>query len=276
MLLSLVLLSACYTVEASSSEARPIDNPVLSLSSQIFDGNVLKPSGYAREWLVLYCLSWLESECAESEQAFKRLAGNFQKTYNNGLMTSEIRFAQVDCAKEKTLCNRMDVYSYPHVARYEAGKLASGKHAFWNGKVDDSKDSKFEIWARTPVEARQSMTMLGFLPNLWTSVQEAFTGTFAGRTGRSGARSESAYQLNIWQMVGVEPRALTGSFFLVLVTAFLFYFASLMKVEPACGKMLRGSSMGSEALQTLMPPAASVSAHGQVVEAPIGDQSMLL
>lgn len=235
---------AVGSMEGTTTVGSSIENPVLALNSQIFDGNVLNPS-YVREWLVLYCVSWA-GECGGSELEFRRVAGHGQKTYNKDLLMDEVRFAYVDCAKEKPLCNRMGVRRYPQVGRYVAGKPQEGPSAFWNGVLTDSnKKQAFEFWALAPVRKRTlPMSRGDSFPEIWEGIRNAFNAKM------EAVKPES-----------VDRRSVTGALFIVFVTGFLFYFNSLLQAQAPCGGTFPSSSTQNETAGTLMPSASPVSAQ---------------
>jgi len=52
---------------------------------------------------------------------FAEAAGHWQPLLNTGAMVEKVRFAQVDCAIDKVLCNEQGVVDYPMVAHYRDG-----------------------------------------------------------------------------------------------------------------------------------------------------------
>jgi hypothetical protein len=100
-----------------------------------FYGNVINPSDEERvsQWIVNYCPSWWEP-CQLLDRPFADMAGQWETRLNMEIMSLNIRFAVVDCAVDKVLCNDQDVEGYPTVHRYIKGK----RIASWTGgRLDD-------------------------------------------------------------------------------------------------------------------------------------------
>jgi len=101
---------------------------VLPLNSVTFAGNVIK-SRYVKNWIVLYCVPWFQ-QCAELQTVFSDLASKVQRARNDPLtmLSSEVRFAQVDCATNKPLCNAMKIDTYPVIMQYNGNRQSR-----WSG-----------------------------------------------------------------------------------------------------------------------------------------------
>lgn len=77
------------------------------------------------DWIVLSCVDWMpvcqglwqhyRNSAAHWEQALSYSASSWQST--------AVRFAEVDCATDKALCNEMSIEYYPTVQHYKGGKL---------------------------------------------------------------------------------------------------------------------------------------------------------
>lgn len=105
--------------------ARP-DGP-LRLNRQTFGGNVAE-SGVTPHWVVLFCVDWLGA-CEELRSTFRTVALQQERRLNGALMAPEVRFAEVDCASDKVLCNEQLVETYPTVVHYREGE----RRADWSG-----------------------------------------------------------------------------------------------------------------------------------------------
>lgn len=104
---------------------------VLMLNRYIFDKSVLQTTQWEIEnWIVLFCVSWYEG-CQSLEEPYKHLASTWHGLLNTQLLTSKVRFAAVDCAVDKVLCNSQDVKDYPTVIHY-AGQR---RLASWRGRL---------------------------------------------------------------------------------------------------------------------------------------------
>jgi hypothetical protein len=78
-------------------------------------------------WIVLFCVDWLE-HCQGLWDDYRRLAMHYEDVLApaaSSWQTAAVRFAEVDCAKDKPLCNENGVEEYPTVLHFQEGKLAS-------------------------------------------------------------------------------------------------------------------------------------------------------
>lgn len=107
------------------------NSSVLKLTSTILYGNLLREdTDRVRNWLVLYTLPWFEPS-AKAMPRFAELAHSWEGALNNASVFSlQVRFASVDCASDKPLCNEMEVDHYPLVRHYRAGQVV----ASWKGR----------------------------------------------------------------------------------------------------------------------------------------------
>jgi len=109
------------------------NDPSLALNRFTFEGNVLPVPGSGRyrveNWIVVYCLDWFEP-CRDLAPMWSTLSSEWQGKLNDGLLTQQVRFARVDCAVDKVLCNERDVNGYPTIQRFHKGKVVSSIHGF--------------------------------------------------------------------------------------------------------------------------------------------------
>jgi len=112
---------------SQSSEAH-LQPPVFNRYT--FHGNVIRPSDEDRvsQWIVNYCPSWWD-HCQILARPFADMAGQWESRLNTEIMNLNVRFAVVDCAVDKVLCNDQYVQGYPTVHRYVKGK----RFATWTG-----------------------------------------------------------------------------------------------------------------------------------------------
>lgn len=96
---------------------------VVRLNEQIFRGNVLREEDdRVVHWMVYWCPEWWEP-CQRMSHTYKKLAIQWQEDLNEGaLFGLQVRFARVDCATDKVLCNAMSVNDYPMVQHYSRGQ----------------------------------------------------------------------------------------------------------------------------------------------------------
>lgn len=69
---------------------------------------------------VSFCPRWWQP-CQQLEQTFLEAARHWQSELNTDPSMLRVRFAQVDCAVDKVLCNEQHVTTYPMVALYRGG-----------------------------------------------------------------------------------------------------------------------------------------------------------
>uniref|UniRef100_A0A7S1PT74 Thioredoxin domain-containing protein n=1 Tax=Alexandrium catenella TaxID=2925 RepID=A0A7S1PT74_ALECA len=114
----------------------------LRLNAHTFSGNVLrKPMDeHAEHWVVSFCPNWWEP-CQNLALPFDQFSVEWERRLNTRLLTKKVRFATVDCATDKVLCNQQRVEQYPTVHHYHRGKRA----ATWvGGRTSDvEKLAKF-------------------------------------------------------------------------------------------------------------------------------------
>lgn len=139
--------------ESSEEEqaVTPSRTNALRLNAHIFDGNVLlKPTESPVEnWIVSFCPSWWEP-CQNLAVPFDQLGLEWESNLNTELLAKKVRFAAVDCATDKVLCNQQNVEQYPTVHHYVLGKRA----ATWvGGRASDPE--KLAKWLRKRLSAPQ-------------------------------------------------------------------------------------------------------------------------
>jgi len=102
---------------------------VLHLGRHTFKQTVLPALGNTVEhWIVLFCYNWWEP-CQHIADPYSAFAGEWEGKLNQDLFTKHVRFAKVDCATDKELCNAQDVEGYPHIKHYVKGSVI----AKWTG-----------------------------------------------------------------------------------------------------------------------------------------------
>lgn len=93
------------------------------LNRYIFQGNVLHGTGdQVKHWMVIFCTDWHE-KCKGLVPSFELLGAQWEEKLNAGdIFQSSVRFAKVDCATDKELCNSQGIEDYPTVTHYQHGK----------------------------------------------------------------------------------------------------------------------------------------------------------
>jgi len=135
-----------------------LDNPNLRtpigvLNKVTFEGNVLKPTGAKTEhWIINFCAEWYEP-CQALAPVFTDLGARWEEYLDKGsLITAGVRFAQVDCAVDKVLCNEMGVEDYPTIVHYhKQEKLASWAAQGWTGEAMKLDAPRLARWLRQQI-----------------------------------------------------------------------------------------------------------------------------
>lgn len=93
------------------------------LNRYIFQGNVLHGTGdQVKHWMVIFCTDWHE-KCKGLVPSYELLGAQWEEKLNAGdIFQSSVRFAKVDCATDKELCNSQGIEDYPTVTHYQHGK----------------------------------------------------------------------------------------------------------------------------------------------------------
>mmetsp|Transcript_55368 Transcript_55368/g.90228 ORF Transcript_55368/g.90228 Transcript_55368/m.90228 type:complete len:232 (+) Transcript_55368:103-798(+) len=111
----------------------------LQLTGVTFDQVVKADSA---ERVIFFCVAWLD-ECEELKFEFRKMALQLWQV-------APIRYAEVDCARDKVLCNREGVETYPSVNRYIHGRRVQ----VWQGSLGSpnlqSQQQELLQWIRSP------------------------------------------------------------------------------------------------------------------------------
>jgi len=143
-LVSLIASTVTGQLVDMDGPERPVEtsesllSPTLKLNRVNFNGNVLQSRGskdVVGQWFVSFCPSWWEP-CQKLEAPYAEMTTTWEKKLNTALLTKEVRFAAVDCAIDKVLCNEQGVETYPTVHRYRDGK----RIASWSGGRRDDPE----------------------------------------------------------------------------------------------------------------------------------------
>jgi hypothetical protein len=123
----------------------------LKLNRHLFGGNVLQSeSDHADQWLVYFCPAWYEP-CQYLMTTYSQESADWQQRLNTDLFRLAVRFANVDCAPDKVLCNEQEVEEYPTVVHYYQGKAV----AKWtpSGRRELNKVAeRLQKWIRKQLE----------------------------------------------------------------------------------------------------------------------------
>lgn len=143
---------------AQDPEVIELYNPVLQLNKFSFHKSVLQERGSeVAHWIVMFCPTWYEP-CQALQPLYRQLSEQWQDRLNTGLLSTEVRFANVDCATEKELCNTQKVgMNYPYVAHYKEHK----KVAFWKGKSFKSDQKRLGEFLQKELGSIDSTMKIG-------------------------------------------------------------------------------------------------------------------
>eukprot|EP00438_Fugacium_kawagutii_P011223 Skav228653 [mRNA] locus=scaffold2369:101852:105965:+ [translate_table: standard] len=149
----------------TSATSSPMD--VAQLNRHIFSGNVLQPLGGGVErWVVLFCPKWYQP-CQKLEPLYAELARTWQHQKNADSSFLRLRFAQVDCAVDKTLCNQQRVSTYPFVAIYSAGQQLHTRGLNWKEDMRKQMEQFLKKLAFPAREAPSESVLPKFLEDFY-------------------------------------------------------------------------------------------------------------
>jgi len=102
--------------------------------------SINQSSQAASDWMVLFCPPWW-GPCQKIWPPFQHFGRRWQTELNQGWMRNDVRFAVVDCATDKLLCNEEGVIDYPWINHYHLGDL----HRVWVGGSDNDEET-LDAW----------------------------------------------------------------------------------------------------------------------------------
>jgi len=141
----LILFSEIAGVASEDATTRSSTvSTVATLNRVTFTGNVFgQREGGQDGWVVLFCASWFET-CQGFESTFLETAQKYGGTSVDDLFSRSTRFATVDCAVDKELCNTQDVEAYPTAVHYRRG----GRAGEWSqsGRTVEKEAKGFKKW----------------------------------------------------------------------------------------------------------------------------------
>jgi len=109
----------------------------LQLNHRTFGGNIKRSDSHTENWVALFCADWYKP-CDAIAAQFEESGRYWERELNAGYtLGNHIRFARVNCAVDKPLCNQEQVDTYPTVVQYTRGAPTST----WvgNGKSDSKR-----------------------------------------------------------------------------------------------------------------------------------------
>jgi thioredoxin-like negative regulator of GroEL len=145
-------------------------------------------------WVVLFCVDWLD-HCQSLWHDYRRMAAHWEKVMGpaaSSWQSTAVRFAEVDCAVDKALCNENNVQMYPSVVHFKGGKFdgewelsedatsLSRDVSKWVGKVLQTKPAMMRAEASNSKDVKSLGTHLRELATLlsWKDPTTAAIGYF--------------------------------------------------------------------------------------------------
>jgi len=137
--------------EGTKYRERPMS--VIGLNRFIFDANVVQCLGqHTDHWIVIFCPSWYPP-CQKVLPTFRNTSEIWQEKLNSDvILRSRARFAEVDCATDKELCNEQQVADYPTIVHYNGGSRVSK----WTGDSDKDFTVGLSRWVRKELSAAKT------------------------------------------------------------------------------------------------------------------------
>lgn len=116
-------------------------------------------------WIVFFCVDWYEV-CQHMWQDYRAAAVQWEHNLvaASSWQNTAVRFAQVDCATDKALCNENNVQSYPSLVHYKGGKFSSAWQLSANVKTMKELAGDISKWIgkvlHVPADVASSQTSL--------------------------------------------------------------------------------------------------------------------
>jgi len=134
---------------------------LLQMNQFSFNGNVLnRPKNKEDDmahWIVQFCPHWWDP-CVGLTESFAKVGSELEEQLNGALFIKNIRFAIVDCASEKVLCNEQEVETYPTTRHYYKGEFVAG---WFGGQAQHEKF--YTQWLMQQAQGITSETPAGYV-----------------------------------------------------------------------------------------------------------------
>jgi len=134
-----------------ATSAKDVAEDVASLNRYTFAGNVFanREGEGPDAWVVLFCAHWFEP-CQVFADTFVSAAADHGGISHDNLFSRTTRFAWVNCAVDKVLCNSQEVDVYPTVVHYRR----DGRVGEWSfsGKTMEKEIVSFSKWLKKQLE----------------------------------------------------------------------------------------------------------------------------
>jgi len=235
----------------------PDSSNVTLLNRFTFEGNVIQGNGRAVDhWAVLFCVDWFEP-CMTMRTLFEDLASFYEEELNSdAILSSTVRFAYVDCAVDKPLCNTQDVDGYPSVVHY----FEHGQTGLWGGTVEDMHRLKKE----------------NQLPN-WLERQ------FSMKPGSSTSSKPSIFTEMMFAVgLRCDADTIAGCFVIALIiggAGFMMAYDPLASSSATCALANEGLCADEKTIEHFvldeLPASASTTSHRFLPDEWIDDHGMI-
>jgi len=134
---------------------------LLQMNQFSFNGNVLnRPKNKEEDvahWIVQFCPRWWDP-CVGLTESFAKVGSELEEQLNGALFMKNIRFAIVDCASDKVLCNEQEVATYPTTRHYYKGEFVAG---WFGGQAHHEKF--YTEWLMQQAQGITAETPAGYL-----------------------------------------------------------------------------------------------------------------
>lgn len=226
---------------------------VTMLNRVTFNGSVKQEN--VDDWVVFFCVDWYEV-CQGLWEPYRNTAVQWEKDLSSSAsswQSTAVRFAEVDCASDKVLCNENNVQYYPTVLHFRGGKVV-------------------KEWELS--QAMFSQGVAGLSKHLTTFIGQELKDKLKGNTnkwrGKNGGEfsffghfSVFAKLISFETMLKDPMTAFSGYFTLILVVALVSWILRTgLELE------LKSMFIGAGKEATMLNTCAAVSATLPEMQAP--------
>lgn len=143
------------------------------LNKNTFHASVRGERTIAEHWFVMYCVNWAPT-CQQLREAYVDYARSNEDALNaDSLLMPRVRFAEVECAMDKVLCNEQEIEYMPRIQHWHQGRMV-------------------KLWRATT----RNMSKLEARIVNWLAEETEFTEVVERRESSGDASTVSATQAN--------------------------------------------------------------------------------
>jgi len=219
---------------------------VVMLNRHTFNATVKQE--HVDNWIVLFCVDWLE-HCQGLWHDYRRLAHHWEQVLApqaSSWQNAAVRFAEVDCATDKALCNENSVENYPSAVHFQGGKFAS---AWEISRADTSLSGSLSKWIKKVFVAKSP-----------SDAEAKATRIYRKQGGHLGAANLGAHLHELQQLLSWKDptTAAIGYCVLAVVVALLAWIVGTaleleLKTVFSCGKKQAERKQWPQALLPSLP-----------------------